>query len=286
MVLKKNSSRISLFLIFCGWALVIPEAVGETFAEQDGVVSMEAEHFTVNQGYTVRTDDGPDDKAAGWSGDGWVYSDSETAQRLDYEITFTQTGTYWLHLRTLSGYDIDWGSDVSGIDNGYHAEFDGDRISGDGIYVRKLQTWTWYARHQEGAESDSISFTVDTPGPHTFSIIRREQLSRLDKIVIHDGQYGTDARGTLDGEGPAETIGGVGEGPAETVDEDEDVFLPEEPEAEDPVPEPVNDLGEEMPAEEIEESVPEIPEPVPDVSVEDTGAHVAEGGCSCAVLVV
>ena len=281
---KKNGTRFIIFLVLCFWALVIPDAGGETFVEQDGVVSMEAEHFTVNHGYTVRTDNGPDDKAAGWSGDGWMYSESEAAQRLDYEITFSQTGTYWLHLRTLSGYTIDWGSDVSGIDNGYHAELDGHRISGDGIYVRKLQTWTWFARPQEGEDSDSISFTVDTPGTHTFSIVRREELSRLDKIVIHDGLYGTDARGTLEGEGPAETLGGVEEDPVETVIEYDDVVILEEPEMEDAVPEPISDLSEELPAEEIEEPIPEIHEPEPDASVEDSGTGVTEGGCGCAFM--
>lgn len=51
-----------------------------------------------------------------------------------------------------------------------------------------------------------VSFTVSTPGSHVFSIVRREDLSRLDKIVLHDGTYGASESSSLSGSGPAETL--------------------------------------------------------------------------------
>lgn len=193
-------------LLCCAVLWLASPARAETFREVNGVVAMEAEHFTRNVGYTVRTDNGETGKAAGFSGDGWVYSDSEVAQRMDYDITFTRTGTYWVHLRGLAGFNADWTTNYEGLDNGYHAELDGVRISGAGIFMKKNQRWVWYGSEQHSTADTGVSFTVATPGPHVFSIVRREQLSRLDKIVIHDGTYGTDGPSTLTGTGPAETL--------------------------------------------------------------------------------
>lgn len=187
--------------------LLLPSAThAETFNEVNGVVSMEAEHYTSNNGYTARSDNGANNEAAGWSGDGWMYSDSNTAQRMNYQINFTHTGTYYVHLRALAGFNSDWITDWEGLDNGYHAEFDGASISGLGIFIKKTQKWVWYGTIQKSSPPVPVSVTVNTPGVHTFSIVRREQLSRLDKIVIHDGTYGTDPASTLTGAGPAETV--------------------------------------------------------------------------------
>jgi hypothetical protein len=135
----KRGPRIIRSIALLGAVCGPLSASAEVFYEVDGVVSMEAEHFTSNNGYTVRSDNGPGGQASGWSGDGWIYSDSSAAQRLNYSITFTRTGTYWVHLRTLAGFNADWSTNVEGLVNGYHAELDGTRISGPGIYVTKLQ---------------------------------------------------------------------------------------------------------------------------------------------------
>ena len=177
---------------------------------------MEAEHFTRNDGYTVRSDNGTNKVAAGWSGDGWVYTDSERKprQRMDYQITFTRTGTYYVLLRALAGYNADWSTNYDGDDNGFHAEFDGTpvtKIPGDGIFVLKKHKWVWYGAHQHSSPPKAVSFTVDTPGVHTFSILRREALGRLDKILLRKdiagiSGKGKDARSDVTGPGPAETV--------------------------------------------------------------------------------
>ena len=165
---------------------------GFVFAEIDGVVSIEAEHFTRNKGYRFRTD------KDGFSGLGFMATE-RAGQKLEYTILFRTPGRYYLHLRA-------WADDH--VNNGFHAQFDGKSISGDGIYVKKYSRWDWYTKEHDGPD-EAISFVVPSPGRHRFSITRREPESWLDKILIHDGQFG---KGPIpafpDGPGPTETRSG------------------------------------------------------------------------------
>jgi tetratricopeptide (TPR) repeat protein len=172
-----------------------------TFVEIDGVVSMEAEHATRNDGYVVHTDGGEDGRFKGFSGEGWLESNAK-AKRLDFQIVFTRAGRYWIHLRTWASHHKN---------NGFHALFDGRRVSGHGFYVKKWKRWGWYSHEHSSDNPETISFTVDAPGVHVFSITRREEEAYLDKIVLHDGRFG---KGPLpefeDGAGPPETRSSLG----------------------------------------------------------------------------
>ena len=112
--------------------------------------------------------------------------DPETAN-LNYVIDFKETGTYYLHLRTLA---------MEHDENGFFATLDGKEINYGGvnpatgltasfIYVEKTGLWNWYT---DGGGTEGrglkVSFNVTTPGKHTFTLYRRDTGSRVDHIWL------------------------------------------------------------------------------------------------------
>jgi phenylpyruvate tautomerase PptA (4-oxalocrotonate tautomerase family) len=212
-------SRNVVFLIFVmtmavysGWAA----QSNAYFIEAGGVVSMEAEHFTANSGYivssanTVTNSEGYPLDTSGYSGTGFLITPGANA-KADYQIMFTNTGTYYVNLRSIANIDALGG----GEENGFRAMFDGALLvctaNGCGMNVAKWARWAWVTRQQWPVEPllrGPVTFNVTTPGIHTFSILPREPHAWFDKIVLQRSPLScgnADYQGCLSGTGPAES---------------------------------------------------------------------------------
>ena len=169
---------------------VAVQAAAPYYVESGGVVSMEAENFSSNNGYvfssasTVTSPDHGVMDASNFTGTGYM-STNRTGVQMDYVIQFTTTGTYWINLRSLAG---------GHYENGFCAKFDGSWVvgpcstrGGHGINTAKWARWAWVSKAQYPDEPllrSCVSVNVTTPGKHTFSILQRESLAWLDKIVF------------------------------------------------------------------------------------------------------
>ncbi|MHC4561075.1 MAG: LamG-like jellyroll fold domain-containing protein, partial [Planctomycetota bacterium] len=163
----------------------IAELSGGVFQQDegsDGIVSMEAEHYTINnpQGghqWTFVTSPG------GYSDEGAMEAtpDSDTNQdtdyaanspRLDFLVNFVKTGTHYVWVR---GYGKD------GAAASCHAGLDGQEIS---TCDRLNNFGPIYMWHKGTLDGPDASFNVSTAGIHTFNIWMREDGFVIDKIVL------------------------------------------------------------------------------------------------------
>ena len=113
-----------------------------------------------------------------------------TSPRLDYRVSFTQTGTYnvWLRGRAT-------GSTV-GNDDSVHAGLDGVAVT-SGLYMNGYTgAFTW-RRSRDGGVNATIN--VASPGIHTFNLWMREDGFAIDKIVLNKSST------TPSGTGPAQS---------------------------------------------------------------------------------
>jgi hypothetical protein len=157
------------------------------FTELDGVVALEAEQYSANDGYvfksdeTIETPQGYQLSARGFSGTGYMATDG-TGVRIDYDIHFTTTGSYYVNLRSIADISSRGGSEQ----NGFKMEFDG-QAPAPAVNVAKRARWDWVTRLQFSEEPrlrGPVVIEVATPGKHTLSILIREEHSWFDKIVI------------------------------------------------------------------------------------------------------
>jgi hypothetical protein len=178
--------KMAFFLI-----LVLALAGGLTNAKPlnqdpgpDGIVSVEAEHY--------------DNKTVGDNGDEWVevgpmgdftgiagmqaQPDNNTGSRdtnyaarsprLDYEINFVKTGTYYVW---ILAYGDDGNSDSC------HAGLDGEEIS----TCDRMDGWNGdYEWNSQTMDEPRSTFEVTSLGVHTFNIWMREDGLIVDKIVL------------------------------------------------------------------------------------------------------
>jgi chitodextrinase len=182
--------------------LVISSDAATAFQQStaaDGLVSMEAEH------YTAKADRGTHawtrrDELAGDSGTGAVQatpdngtvitgSIASTSPELTYRVNFTRTGTHYVWIR---GYA------TVPENNSLHAGLDG-AVPGtsDNIETNTFNAWVWISDSRDGGR---VTLNVATPGLHTFSLYMREDGFTADKIVLT-----TDANYVPAGAGPAES---------------------------------------------------------------------------------
>jgi len=161
----------------------------------DGIVSIEAENFDENTPRPPHTWELITESASGFSppggfSGGFAMQSTPTtpaggagpdtpadflanSPRLDYEVNFLKTGTYYVWV-------LAWGLD--GNSDSMHSGLDGeavataDRISG----FNNNYTWTNTAYQ----DPERISFDVTTTGVHTVNIWMREDGSVIDKIVL------------------------------------------------------------------------------------------------------
>jgi len=98
-------------------------------------------------------------------GSTWTANVPTTAPRINYNVNFTSTGTFYLWLR---------GTGANGNDDSVWAGVDGTVISSN------------YAPNATGAMTwQNRTVTVSTTGIHTVNVWGREDGFRLDKIVIN-----------------------------------------------------------------------------------------------------
>ena len=178
--------KVAFFLI-----LVLSLAAGITNAKPlnqdpgpDGIISVEAEHY--------------DNKTVGDNGDEWVevgpmgdftgvagmqaQPDNNTGSRdtnyaarsprLDYEIDFVKTGTYYVW---ILAYGDDGNSDSC------HSGLDGEEIS----TCDRMDGWNGnYEWNSQTMDEPRATFEVTSIGVHTFNIWMREDGLIVDKIVL------------------------------------------------------------------------------------------------------
>lgn len=196
-------------------------AAGMNIVERGGQVVFEAERFNmVDDNGTTRSwyaaDDAnrpmpdPDPERAGASGGSYMEALPDDAvnqqtpgdgPRVSYDIEFTTTGTYYVHVRG-------WVNDDN--DNTVHVGVDG-MWPASGTRIQWCAAWTgsWvWSSHIDGSSmdecgmADSAQIQIDTPGMHTVSFAMREDGFEFDKVVLT-----TQAGFTPDGQGPPETLG-------------------------------------------------------------------------------
>ena len=163
----------------------VAEVSGGAFQQDegsDGIVSMEAEHYTINtsQGghqWTLVTSPGgySDEGAMEATPDSGTNQDTDYAAnspRLDFLVNFVKTGTHYVWVR---GYGKDGGADSC------HAGLDGQEIS----TCDRLQYFDpLYAWHNQTRDGPDATFNVTTAGIHSFNIWMREDGFVIDKIVL------------------------------------------------------------------------------------------------------
>ncbi|KEQ18405.1 retention module-containing protein, partial [Endozoicomonas numazuensis] len=176
----------------------INDAPSPVFAEDNGLVSIEAEHFSsqVNRSgnaWAVENDasasGGQQVSTANNGADGFDTDYTGISSELTYDIQFESAGTYYVWVRGdapdgnsdsvhigLNGEAVSTGSQI-GFNDGSH-DWAGDRINSAG----------------------RITIEVDAPGTHQLNLWMREDGTAVDKIVISD-----DVDYVPSGSGPAES---------------------------------------------------------------------------------
>ena len=196
--------RISIAVLFAAsCVLLVTGAYAEKFVEEDGIVSMEAEHYT-----RVDGDGTPAKTRDGFSGEGYMLMTK--VRMLHYNILFKKPGMYTVFLRTWSN---------NHKTNGVHFSLDGKTITPPGqVYFFKNAKWDWRAlyREKEGAhvnyagksypDRTQAFIVIDRPGVHTFTLRQRERDAEIDKIVLaYDKDQEVGGENCPDGTGPDET---------------------------------------------------------------------------------
>ncbi len=199
-------------LLFIGSVVLLSLTAGVMAAKPfqqdsgpDGIVCVEAEHY--------------DSKAKAPGGDEWIevgpsggftgaagmqaqpnnnnsnhnspgYSTSSC--RLDYQITFVKTGTYYVWLYCYG---------ATGNDDSCHAGLDGLEITTCDTMSGWNVRYGWSNSTSDGPRS---TFEVTSVGVHTLNIYMRE-----DGIIVDKALLTTNADYTPTGDGPAESMRGV-----------------------------------------------------------------------------
>ena len=167
------------------------------FAESNGLISIEAEHFSSSVGRSGNSWSVVNDGSA--SGGQQVDTSNNDAQgfnedytgtssELTYDIQFDAAGTYYVWVR---GEADDSRSDSVHIGINGEAVSTGSRIDFDGT------SHDWAGNRMDGA--GRVTIQVDAPGVHQLNLWMREDGTAVDKIVISD-----DVNYTPSGSGPDE----------------------------------------------------------------------------------
>ena len=167
----------------------------------DGLVSMDAEHFTTNVAQGSHTWSRiADANASGGSalqatpdkGSSFDRGYTSSSPRLDFKVAFTKRGVHyvWLRGRSVSADSSNSDSAHAGLDGA--GKKSADRIQG----FTTSYTWT-----KATADGSPATVNVRSTGVHTVNIWMREDGFVLDKILLT-----TSSTYTPTGAGPAETI--------------------------------------------------------------------------------
>lgn len=167
-------------------------------------IAIEAEHY--NQKVAQNKHNWTPSDTKGYSGEGAMMAspedrvriDSDYAQkspRLDYQVKFTEAGTYYVWLRALG---------PKGGSNSVHIGLDGNPVkAGENITVPVAANYTW-------TDGMKTALEIDKSGTHTVNIWMRESGTIVDKIVLS-----TEPGYSPSGKGPSEG----GDSKDQTVDQ-------------------------------------------------------------------
>ncbi|MHC4511107.1 MAG: discoidin domain-containing protein, partial [Planctomycetota bacterium] len=150
----------------------------------DGIVSVEAEHFddNVEVGGHTWEETGPTGGFTGVTGmwapkgrGGHQSNYAANSERLDYEINFVKTGTYY---PWILGWAADGNSDTC------HIGLDGQEIATADQMVGWDLNYSWSNDTRPASGHDRGSFEVTSTGIHVLNIWVREDGLIIDKIVL------------------------------------------------------------------------------------------------------
>lgn len=167
------------------------QAQPTAFLEQDGVLSIEAEHFANSATSTysnysqvhfwaLEPRSGASGLQAMWSrpdergedGNGPTSPPGKEGAQLDYQILIETTGTYFVWVR---------GRSIGGESNGVHVGVDNVLSGGRSISgFRPHQAWIWENERKTGGQA---RISIDE-GPHTLSVWNRDDGFQIDKLVL------------------------------------------------------------------------------------------------------
>ena len=149
---------------------VLPESAPEpepvplpTQQQTDGSVTIEAEQFTVNYKNGAQWI-GPV-SPAGASGGKAMEAPLDGQPRLEYQVNFNQSGTYYAWIRSYA---------LNGSTNSVRFGIDGNWLS-TVVSVSPYNSWEW---------KGPFAIDVASKGIHTLGITRRESSTLVDKIFI------------------------------------------------------------------------------------------------------
>ncbi len=148
----------------------IAQPCGGRFAEQNGMFVFEAEDFAQNLGYKVVDDP----KASGGK-----LMQADKGPNLHYDLEVKTAGRWNIYMRHFS---------KTHQDNGLFFQLNGQDIKSDKGHniIRMPGTkWRWHLEWQCGEGCHYYGVYMDlTPGLHRFSIRKRENAARADKLVL------------------------------------------------------------------------------------------------------
>ena len=189
------------------WTVTVGATGGRTtgFQESGGQVVIEAENYdqmSAGTGGFAGTSWSDVTSPSGFSGAGALLlpntgsslnaRDTIIGPRLDYTVSFQETGTYRVWVRMLG---------ANGNDDSVHAGLDGTLLSAGGVGMSNSNgNWAWV-----NSASGVVTFSIPTAGEYTFNIWPREDGVMIDKVVLTKSTSFTPS-----GTGPAESPQGVG----------------------------------------------------------------------------
>jgi hypothetical protein len=165
------------------------------FQEENGLVVMEAEHFTdarPGAGNATSTKWQPITNISGYSGvsalqalpdDGIQPENYANGPALLYDIEFNTPGTYYVFIRGLAPDNVSQGGDEFDSNDSVHVGINGEAVTtGEGIGLTGFgpDSFTWQ-RHY--ADKDT-SIVIQQPGRYTFYLWMREDGIVIDKILL------------------------------------------------------------------------------------------------------
>ncbi|PHN02124.1 DUF5060 domain-containing protein [Flavilitoribacter nigricans] len=227
-----RNNQLLILLLFIGHVSLTAQSADYQFEENNGLVSVEAEHFASQELTDTRrweltttdrspeaSSDGDEPHTTGASGDAYLETLPDTRRNhgeklihgenfsnqpgklgvLHYRVYFNNPGKYYVWVRAYSS-----GSEDNGIHVGLNGEWpeSGQRMQ----WCEGKNAWTWASKQRTqrvhcGVEQ-LIYLQIPETGWHTVSFSMREDGFEFDKFVLsrdYAAPYGT---------GPAETVYG------------------------------------------------------------------------------
>ena len=183
-----TAGTIAIGTLLCLVLVTADMVSAATYSTNNGEVMIEAENYS-RLGGSIGGKWYKNTAIKGYKGSGYMQSGTSNFKgrfqsdliRVEYDIDFKETGTYYLHLRTLAN---------GHTQNGFFATMNGRQFNyghsnAHMIYVKKGGFWSWYTAgataHQHGYK---VSINITKKGVHKLAIVRRDPGSRVDRILL------------------------------------------------------------------------------------------------------